>query len=140
MADLKTSIESAEKGLTDSKFAIADKDLPIVEAKDVKLDVSAVEVLKPEELKSIMDTWASSQRTNEQLLFLIKMCPEKVNRLTALKNTPYQIGEPARDFVSIDAKIERLKEQYAICLKEMEGRRTVAIAKIDAEPIEEPVR
>lgn len=110
--------------------AIADKDLPEIKPADIKLDTSAVDTLKPAELVVVQQKWVSGARTNEQLVLLIKQCPEKIARLEAMKVEPYIIGSPAKDTASIDAKIARLKEQYAVCIKEIKSRRAKAVVDV----------
>jgi hypothetical protein len=103
---------------------ILDKELPDI--KVAVLDVSTVEALKPAELVVVKEKWVTPSRTNEQLVILIEQCPAKIERINAMLAT-----QTVPDQSLVD-KVVRLKEQYAVCLKEISARRTVAIAK---EPV-----
>jgi hypothetical protein len=115
---------------------IADKDLPDIKPADIALDTSAVDALEPAELVVVKDRWVCSSRTNEQLVLLMKQCPEKVEQLIVERDRSLPLslalGNPPRlasDEV-INEKIARLKEQYAVCLKEITSRKAKAV---DAE-------
>jgi len=109
--------------------AIADKDLPDIKPADIKLDTSKVDALKPAELEAVKQKWVAPSRSNDQLLLLLEQCPAKIDRINAILATQ---KEPDQGLID---KIARLKEQYAVCVKEVQSRKTMAIAV--AEPVEE---
>ena len=108
---------------------VEDKDLPDIKPEDIKLDISAVDALTPKELEAVKQAWVCSSRTNEQLLVLLKMCPEKIERLQRMLVEIKDSDKDATD--SINVKILRLKEEYAVVIKEIEMRK----ANILKEPV-----
>ena len=96
---------------------IADKDLPDIKPADIKIDISGVESLPSNSLLSVKSRWVNTSRTNGQLVLLIQQIPEKIARINAL-------GTPD---TSLTEKIARLKEEYAICILEIQARKAKAV-------------
>ena len=96
---------------------VATKDLPNIKPEDIKLDISAIDKLGSKELEVIKQRWVTTGRSNEQLLFLLKQIPEKVDRINKILS---EQKEPDKSLVD---KIARLKEEYVICIKEIEYRK-----------------
>ena len=98
---------------------ISNNELPDTKPGDIKLDVSKVESMDAKTLAETKQRWVCSSRSNEQLVFLLKMCPEKIDRIQA-----NMANEKDPDSIkSMTEKIERLKEEYAVCIKEIELRK-----------------
>jgi hypothetical protein len=99
---------------------IVDKDLPDIKPADIKIDITAVSKLTGAQLTSVKQTWVNTSRTNEQLVTLIKQIPEKIDRINAM-------GTPDASLV---AKIARLKEEYAVCILEIQARKAKAVVDV----------
>ena len=96
---------------------ILDKDLPDITLADIKLDTSRVDLLKPIELKTVIEQYAMTRRSNDQLLLLIQQCPEKVARCQ-------EMIDRGKDKDGLLAKkIVVLKDQYAVVIKEIAARK-----------------
>ena len=108
-------------------------DLPVIAAKDKKLDTSEFDTLEAGQLEAVKARWVAPARSNEQLVGLVEMCPEKIARLTELiaHSRDEELNQLLRE------KIDRLKEQYAVVLHEIDARRTKAVALANEEPIED---
>jgi len=98
---------------------ISIKDLPDIKPEDIKLDTSAVDKLNAKALEVVKQTWVTTGRSNEQLLFLLKQIPEKVGRIEKI------LAEQKEPDKSLIDKITRLKEEYAVCIKEIQSRKGV---------------
>ena len=92
---------------------VLDKDLPDIKPADIVLDITVISKLSTVELTAVKHKWVNTGRTNEQLLHLIKQIPEKIDRIMAM-------GIPDASMV---AKIARLKEEYAVCILEIQARK-----------------
>jgi hypothetical protein len=97
---------------------IADRDLPDIKPADIKIDITPVTKLTTAQLNAVKFTWVNTSRTNDQLVILIKQIPEKIDRINAM-------GMPD---ASLTAKIARLKEEYAVCILEIQARRAKAVS------------
>jgi hypothetical protein len=96
-----------------------DKDLPDIKPEEIKLDTSKVDAMDEKTLTETKQKWVCDSRSNEQLVFLLKMCPEKIDRIQVLL-----VNEKDPDSIkTLTDKIERLKEEYAVCIKEIEMRK-----------------
>ena len=93
------------------------KDLPDIKPADIKLDITMLDKLLPKEIEVIKQRWVTTGRSNEQLLFLLKQIPEKVDRINKVLS---EQKEPDKSLVD---KITRLKEEYAVCIKEIKARK-----------------
>ena len=107
-------------------------DLPVIAAKDKKLDTSEFDALEAGQLEAVKHRWVAPARSNEQLVGLVDMCPEKIARLQdIIDNT-----KDAELIQQLREKSARLREQYAVVLHEIDSRRTKAVALANEEPIE----
>ena len=96
---------------------VLDKDLPDIKPVDIVLDITAVSKLSTVELTAVKHKWVHTSRTNDQLVILIQQIPAKIDRIMAM-------GTPD---ASLTAKIIRLKEEYAVCILEIQARKAAAI-------------
>jgi len=97
---------------------ILDIDLPDIKPADIKIPITAVSTLPAVQLTAVKLRWAHTSRTNYQLVTLIQQIPEKIDRINAM-------GTPD---ASLTAKIARLKEEYAVCILEIQARRAKAVS------------
>jgi hypothetical protein len=98
---------------------LTNNELPDIKPGDIKLDTSKVDVMDEKTLTETKQKWVCDSRSNEQLVFLLKMCPEKIDRIQA-----NMANEKDPDQIKMmTEKIERLKEEYAVCIKEIEMRK-----------------
>jgi uncharacterized protein (DUF4213/DUF364 family) len=100
--------------------AIADKDLPDIKPADIKIDITPVTKLTTAQLTAVKQTWVNTSRTNDQLVTLIKQIPGKIDRINAMGNLDTSMTE----------KIARLKEEYAVCIIEIQARRSTAVVDV----------
>jgi len=99
---------------------VLDKDLPDIKAEDIKIPITTVSTLPAAQLTIVKLRWVHTARTNDQLVTLIKQIPVKIDRINAM-------GTPD---TSLTAKIARLKEEYAVCILEIQARKAASVMKV----------
>jgi hypothetical protein len=103
------------------KLPVADLDLPVLLAKDLPIDTSAVAAMKPEEKASLKTDYRIIVKDNPALLHGIEVIPVIIEKRRAFAEKYPDKSE------GVLAKIPALEEKYGLMVDEINSRREIAV-------------